>query len=53
MNKYEQIDEIVENIIKGINAIENHYEDFTDTEKDDYCYMINNLELLLRIARKN
>lgn len=48
-----KIEEIVKDIEIGVAAIEEHLDVFTEQEKEDYYYMINNIELLIRIAKKS
>lgn len=41
------MEEIIENINLGVKAIEKHLDVFTEEEKEDYFYMINNIEVLI------
>ena len=46
------LEDIIKNISEGVDAIEKHFDVFTEQEKEDYCYMISNIEVLIRIARE-
>ncbi|MBQ8044336.1 MAG: hypothetical protein IJ272_09385 [Clostridia bacterium] len=48
-----ELEEIIQNINLRLTAIEKHLNVFTEEEKEDYHYMINNLEVLIMKARKN
>jgi hypothetical protein len=52
MLKFENVEDIKENIQKGLNAIENNLNKFTEEEKENYFYMVNNIEVLLADAYK-
>lgn len=48
-----ELEEIIRNINYGLAAVEKHLHTFTVQEREDYHYMINNLEVLVMIAKKN
>lgn len=45
------VDEIIKNIQLGVVAIEEHLDVFTEQEKEDYHYMINNIEVLVNLLK--
>lgn len=47
-----ELEEIKENINRGIGSIENHIDIFTEQEKEDYHYMISNIEVLINIVKR-
>lgn len=47
-----ELEEIIENINTGVKSIENHLDVFTEQEKEDYHYMINNMEILIKICER-
>ena len=50
MIKFEEIENIKNHINNGVDVVEKHLNNFEETEKEIYCYMINNIEVLLRVA---
>lgn len=47
-----KLEEIIKNINIGAEAIEKHLDVFTEQEKEDYFYMINNIEVLINKCKK-
>lgn len=50
MIKFENIEDIKEYINEGVDAVEKYLSNFEETDKEIYCYMINNIEVLLRAS---
>lgn len=50
MIKFENLEDIKKYLNIGIDAVEKYLKDFEESDHEDYCYMINNLEVLLRCA---
>ena len=47
-----KLDEIIKNINIGIEAIEKHLDVFDEQEKEDYFWMVGNIEVLIKMAEK-
>ena len=50
--KLEDLEDIISNINLGVKAVEKHLDAFTEKEKEDYFYMINNIEVLINMLKK-
>lgn len=49
---YIDLEDIQENIQAGVDAIEKHLESFEENDKEDYFYMINNIEVLINHTKQ-